>query len=190
MLISVADPAAGSLYTWPLLGAMAMPPDFRYVSVLRRGRPRHGTPGVPGSYDSFYHRYPPMACGNRAKIFAPFDALAGFSQRIADKQILYMEKRILTEEEREALDKKIRVLRSLTRDSRMARKNKIEAGITYFVPCKDPENAAYGKQGQYRTVTGIVQNVNVLKGEILLQGTPISFSDIVDIEADCVKSPR
>ena len=44
---------------------------------MRRGRPRHG------AGDEFRLRHPAMDVGHRAKIFAPFDALAGFRDAIA-----------------------------------------------------------------------------------------------------------
>lgn len=172
MSSKMSGPASVPAGTWPVIGAMRMPPDFRYAAVLRRGRPDHGTPGALDTYDLFYRRYPPMLRRQRAKIFAPFDALAGFSQRIADKQILYTKRKILTEGEREKLDEKIRVIRGLTVNSRMARKKKIEVSITHFVPCSDPENKAYNKEGQYRTSAGIVTKVDLQKREILLQEIP------------------
>ena len=52
---------------------------FPYVRVLVRGRPEHR--------ESF-PKHPPMDCGHRAKIFAPFDALDGFSAMIRQKDRL------------------------------------------------------------------------------------------------------
>ena len=59
------------------IGAMPVPPDFRHGELMRRGRPRHG------AGDEFRLRHPAMDVGHRAKIFAPFDALAGFRDAIA-----------------------------------------------------------------------------------------------------------
>ena len=66
-----------------------MPANFRYAEIFRRGRPRHGKPGVLSTYDAFYIKHPPMSPLRRAKLFAPFDALAGFGGRIAAKEVLY-----------------------------------------------------------------------------------------------------
>ena len=55
---------------------------FPYVRVLVRGRPEHR--------ESF-PKHPPMDCGHRAKIFAPFDALDGFSAQIRKKDRLFDE---------------------------------------------------------------------------------------------------
>lgn len=58
------------------LGHMDMPADFPYRDVLAKGRPRHDR------LDSFRIRHPQMDPGRRAKLFAPFDALRGFSEAI------------------------------------------------------------------------------------------------------------
>ncbi len=59
------------------LGYLPMPDGFRYREIFARGKPRHT------KSDSFLLRHPSMDPGKRAKIFAPFDALAGFSDAIA-----------------------------------------------------------------------------------------------------------
>ena len=64
------------------IGVMAMPADFRHTELLRRGRPQHR------KYDDFYMKHPTMDTGHRAKIFAPFDALTGFSDALAAQQKL------------------------------------------------------------------------------------------------------
>ena len=58
------------------IGVMPMPADFKYLDVLMKGRPIHR------KTDVFYARHPNMDVGKRAKIFAPFDALRGFSAAI------------------------------------------------------------------------------------------------------------
>lgn len=59
------------------IGVMAMPADFRYREVFLKGQPQHSR------YDPFRLRHPAMDLGRRAKIFAPFDALRGFSDALA-----------------------------------------------------------------------------------------------------------
>ena len=59
------------------LGEMAMPADFRYRTVMLRGKPQHE------KTDAFSIRHPPMPPGRWAKIFSPFDALKGFHDAIA-----------------------------------------------------------------------------------------------------------
>ena len=79
------------------VGAMQMPPDFRYRSVFLKGRPRHG------EWDAFSLRHPAMDRGRRAKIFSPFDALKGFSEAVAAKDEIYVSRPEPGEEEREEL---------------------------------------------------------------------------------------
>ena len=59
-----------------------VPVSFPYLRVLIRGRPEHAEE-CP--------EHPPMDRGHRAKIFAPFDALDGFSAEIRKKDRLFEE---------------------------------------------------------------------------------------------------
>ena len=63
------------------IGELSMPEDFPYRDVFLEGRPRHE------KTDPFRIRHPQMDVGKRAKIFAPFDALRGFSDALADKLV-------------------------------------------------------------------------------------------------------
>ena len=121
-----------------------MPANFRYAEIFRRGRPRHGKPGVLSTYDAFYIKHPPMSPLRRAKLFAPFDALAGFGGRIAAKEVLYKERKILTEEEKEELDRRLAVIHRLAPDTRTAQKNRLSIEVTYFSPCEDPVSESFG----------------------------------------------
>ena len=58
------------------LGNTPMPDGFKYGDVFAKGRPRHQ------KTDPFGIRHPSMEVSKRAKIFAPFDALRGFSAAI------------------------------------------------------------------------------------------------------------
>ena len=133
-----------------------MPANFRYAEIFRRGRPRHGKPGVLSTYDAFYIKHPPMNTLRRAKLFAPFDALAGFGGRIAAKEVLYKERQFLTEEEKEELD-----------------------------PCEDPESESFGSgRGQYRTVAGIVRKVDILKRRILVGDENIDLDTVTALSGN------
>ena len=57
-------------------------PSFPYLRVLLKGRPEHREE---------FPKHPPMDPGHRAKIFAPFDALDGFSAQIRKKDRLFEE---------------------------------------------------------------------------------------------------
>ena len=49
---------------------------FAYLQVLMQGMPRHPENNL---------KHPPMDLIHRAKIFAPFDALEGYSEKIHEK---------------------------------------------------------------------------------------------------------
>ena len=160
------------------LGAMQMPAGFKYRDIFMRGRPRHE------KYDSFYIKHPPMPASRWAKIFAPFDALDGFDERIQSKTVLYEEKRRLSEGEIDELNRKLCRLHDLTRNGRLARKNRPAVTITYFSPCMDIENDWYGTGGKYEESIGTVLNVEIDSIRLRTEDEErtISFSDIRDID--------
>jgi len=55
-----------------------MPVNFKYREAYMKGRPQHDR------LDPFSIRHPKMDVGRRAKIFAPFDALKGFDEALAE----------------------------------------------------------------------------------------------------------
>lgn len=113
------------------IGVMAMPSDFAYRDVYAKGKPRHD------KYDWFSILHPNMDRGKRAKIFAPFDALKGFSELIGSKQNVYCFKKQLNEDEQNELNRRLTVLKNLTYNSRMARQNRVLITATYYAPCTD-----------------------------------------------------
>ena len=158
------------------VGFMPMPPSFSHRAALLHGRPRHE------KYDDFWLRHPPMDRGRHAKLFSAFDALRGFDACILSKETIYTERRDLSEEEKEVLNKKIIRLHSLTRNSKMARRNRPFVKITYFEPCTDPYHFSYGSQGQYKTIEGIVCRVDpVVSKSIRIGSREIPLADIADI---------
>ena len=52
----------------------------------------------------------PMDVGRRAKQFAPFAALRGLDETIRQQEIIYESKRDLSEEKKNELDMKLRIL--------------------------------------------------------------------------------
>ena len=148
----------------------------RYRSALSRGRPKHAR------CDDFSLRHPPMAPGQRAKIFSPFSALRGFEEAIDEKRKLYVEKRELNEEEQEALNRTLAYLQERTANLRMARQAHITAAVTYYVPCMDENHEAYGRRGSYTTVSGTVRRVDpVLHKTLAIGDKEIEIADIAAI---------
>ena len=170
---------------YPMIGIMQMPPGFKYREVFRRGRPKHE------KYDSFWIRHPPMPTSRWAKIFAPFDALYGFDERIAGKEVQYCERKLLSDGEIEDLNRKMTVLHSLTYNGREARKNTPAVTITCFEPCVDIESEWYGRGGQYREINGTVLGVEpgFLRIKTAEGETSIPLDNIREMEGnfeDCI----
>lgn len=108
------------------IGVMAMPADFRYREVFLKGKPQHDR------FDLFRVRHPSMDVGRRAKIFSPFDALKGFNEAIASKDVLYRDRIELSEDDRKELDRRLQILKGLTYNGRMARANRVKVTVVYY----------------------------------------------------------
>lgn len=163
---------------YPMIGSMPMPANFKYRDVLRRGRPRHE------KWDSFSLKHPPMTPGRWAKIFSPFDALDGFDERIAEKEIQYQPKTELCEDDAAELNRRLDILHNLTWNGRMARQNNVAVSVTYFVPCADANHSAYHfGAGRYETVTGTVLSaeMDTLKLRTDAGEMKISFDSIREL---------
>ena len=152
------------------IGAMAMPMDFRYKDVFLKGMPVHE------GWDAFRIKHPPMPASRWAKIFSPFDALKGFDEEISAKEVRYVDRIELDEDEKRSLDRKLFILRNYTYNSRMARANAITVTVEHF------------DGGLYHTTTGMVKKVDEIRKTLLLQTAagelPISFDDLLDIRPE------
>lgn len=123
-----------------------------------------------------------MSQMNRAKIFAPFAALVGFDERVRRKEINYVAKHELDADEEWELNHKLFRLYGLTANSKLARTNMVRASIEYFVVCTDEENDAYLVKGQYKTITGIVLEVDQHEQRIIIRsGTDTEIIPFLDI---------
>ena len=158
-----------------VIGYMPMPVNFEYRSLFLHGRPKHE------KYDDFWRKHPPMDTVHRAKIFSAFDALAGFGDCIASNEVPYCDRRYLSEEEHTNLDRKLSILRSLTRNSREVRKNRPQISVEYFSPCRDRNSFAYGTGGIYETVSGICRKIDDISGTITIGETVIPLDDIISV---------
>ena len=81
-----------------MIGTMSMPENFEYKDVFLKGQPVHSP------CDPFRLKHPAMDPGHRAKIFAPFDALAGFDDELARKEALLEAPRELSDDEKNFFD--------------------------------------------------------------------------------------
>ena len=154
--------------------------EWKYSEAYARGRPQHE------SCDEFSLRHPKMPLGQRAKIFAPFAALTGFEERIEEKLARYVEKRELSDEEQDALDRTLAALYERTRRTGNA---PVYATVTFYLPCPDEQHEAYGLRGSYETVTGRVWRIDPVLSKTLQIGEKrIAFSDLAAIEI--IESPE
>ena len=158
-----------------VIGYMPMPPDFKYKELFLKGRPRHE------KFDDFWCKHPPMDTTHRAKIFAPFDALAGFDEAIESKHVHYEKRRILSETEKAKVNRKLTSLLPLTRNGRAIRYYKPEVTVTYFCPCTDVNSEWYGSGGYYQTLTGTCEKIDDISQEIIVDGLTIPFDDITSV---------
>ena len=155
---------------------ITIPKGFRYSEVLRRGKPVHE------KFDSFSVKHPSMPLEKRAKIFSPFDALKGFDEAISSKNVIYEDRKTLSEEDMQILDQKLCLLRQLTVNSKSARVNRIPVEITYFRLSKDPD--IQEEKGSYLTDSGILMKVDdFLRMLILNDDKRIPIDDIISISS-------
>lgn len=155
--------------------AITLPAGFKYKAAFLAGRPRHRD-------DHFAFLHPKMDRGRRAKIFAPFDALDGYSESIDSKNIEYVERIDLEEDDRRELNRRIQILHALTYNGKMARKNRVQVTVRYYVPCTDENNFAFQLRGRYEIVSGICWKVDPdVTNSITIDDAVISLTDVIEI---------
>lgn len=159
------------------IGVVPEPDGFRYDTVIKDGKPVHH-----GDYFSIQH--PEMDHGRRAKIFAPFAALRGFEEEVASKETRYESKRDLDPDELYELNRKLNELYEATRNGRYVRHNPVRVSVEYYRVCEDPHNEAYGCKGEYITISGIVQRVDLEQQNLKIEDSVIPFSLIFRITAE------
>ena len=143
---------------------------FEYADIINRVRPIHKA-------DRFSYKYPRMSSEKRAKIFAPFAALSGYDDALAEKEVIYDIKRVLTDDEYFDLDCKIATIYEKCSNSILARENGVEVRILYFEPLADDE-----LHGRYLEVIGLVTKVRPDKGTITILDKEIPLRSIYKLE--------
>lgn len=154
---------------------IAIPSDFQYKDVFLKGKPSHE------GFDPFCIRHPRMNVGRRAKIFSPFDALRGFNEAVASKNIIYCDHIDLSEDDKKELDRRLNILQGLTYNGRVARENHVNITVVYYEVCADKNSESYGVSGRYQTITGICRNVDIVYRIIHVDNVRIPFEDIYQI---------
>ena len=102
-----------------------------------------------------------MDPAERAKQFMPFDALKGLKAALREKERIVVEKKELSEEKGEELD---RILRE--------------------IQLKDMVTVIYFQQDEYVKVTGMVSRIDMTARVLKVVNTKIGFDDIYDIEVN------
>lgn len=112
-------------------------------------------------------KHPRMPIIDRAAQFSPFAALVGHEAAIRETARLTDQKVNLTEDEKDILDEKLRLLLD----------SGAEAGFTYFQP------EAKKSGGAYVTARGILRKIDPMRRcAVLSDGTTIPIDDISEIE--------
>lgn len=110
-----------------------------------------------------------MPVAHRAKQFAPFAALKGFEDCVRKKEEIYVPYLELSDESKEDLDRKMRLLKYHELIS-----------LTYFKDNPDlPDNV-----GQYKKITGTVEYIDPLYRYIRIGDIEVDIHKITDITAD------
>jgi len=132
-----------------------------------------------GAYDDIIRlphptseRHPRMPISERAAQFSPFAALTGHSAAIAETARVTGRRIEPDEDEKAALDRKLRRLAERAEE-------RPEATVTWFLPDERKDG------GSYVTVTGRLKRIDSAGRRLILtDGTAIPMDDVLDIESE------
>lgn len=96
---------------------------------------------------------------DRAKIFAPFDALKGFKEALREKEKVVVKKRIISQEEKDKIGE---ILKNI--------KKKQMVEVIYF------------DNDEYLKIKGVVSKIDYVYLELMIVQTKIKFDDIYKIK--------
>ena len=115
-------------------------------------------------------KHPRMSRMNRAAQFAPFAALTGYEESIAETARLTDHRIELSEEDIENINTKLNFIKEHI-------KERPEVTVTYFQPDERKEG------GEYITVTGKVRWIDEVNGVVVFENEEtLQISDITKIE--------
>ena len=106
----------------------------------------------------------PMPVSQRAKIFASFDALRGFSAALRAKEKIRRPRRLLLEDKLEELNAKALALKK-----------------------GDYVSILYYSNDDYLTVSGFLSEIDLISRIFVVAGKEIGFDDIYELEAEIEK---
>ena len=117
-------------------------------------------------------RHPQMSLYNRAAQFAPFAALTGYGEAIAETARQTAPKIEIMEDDRQLMDRKLLLLT-----------NHLEEEPTITITYFQPDRRKSG--GQYLTITGVVKAIRTNERIIIIKDrTKISIDTIVGLEGE------
>lgn len=127
-----------------------------YQNIIDQTRPLPSRPRMPKQ--------------NRAKIFAPYQALKGFGEAIHAKDAVFVPRMELAEYAQERLDRKLRQLHRWD-----------TVTVTWF---RGKPGEADRDLGQYVTVTGTVERIDPVFRVLLLGKQRIPMEEIVELRGE------
>lgn len=155
-----------------------------YSDIIGRERPVHC------SGDDFDIKHPKMRRLLRAKQFAPFDALAGFTETVEERQTVTARPRELSEEEREIVNESLAQIQEGFLAWKRGRKGlgrevpPVRVSVTFFRRnARQEEIHGDGMRGGAETLEGEVTGIDSVSQTLQIAGVSIPFSAIYALDA-------
>lgn len=153
-----------------------------YNDIIDRERPVHRG-------DAFEVRHPKMHRQLRAKQFAPFDALAGFTETVEEHQAVTVRPKELSQEERETINDRLLQIQEDFLAWKRGRKGigqellPVRASVTFFLRnARQEEIHRDGVRGDAETVEGNVTAFDAVSQTLRVNGVSIPFSAIYSLK--------
>ncbi len=136
--------------------------------------------------DLFSRLHPKMPRHNRAKLFAPFDALTGFDQSMDAETVFTVHPAELSEEMKQELDRKLNDLFAQYKKlpkKRSGRRGLLQVSILYFeVSSEQTMLHNDGIRGNYRWLSGDLLDIDQVRRTIDLGSRRLDMNFIYAIE--------
>ncbi len=138
----------------------------KYADIIHLNRPED---------EAVFRKHPRMLLAERAKIFAPFAALRGHSDRLAleDGKLKRQRKLELSEGESQILSDKLAQV-----------EKHMVLSVIYFIP-----DAPGSEMGCYSRITGPVTSFDPVLQTMRIKDTDISFENLADLCGEDITDP-
>lgn len=113
--------------------------------------------------------HPKMERTDRAKIFSPFAALKGHEDAVREKEKIRVNRPALSDEEQEKLNEELTFI-----------KKGMTATLTYFYEDPGSDGSGGEAEGEYRTITGTIEDLDPVFQSLKIDGHKIHFTDITN----------